>query len=571
MKDKKTWLKEWRWYSIYGMFFLVVLVFVVRLYSLQVINGDFYLDKVEKQYTGKSADFFDRGNIYFLDKNNNKIAAATLQTGYKIAINPMEIKNPEDIFNNLSPLLNLDADVFSEKVMHEKDTYEELAKRVDQETTDKISDLDLAGITMSKEKWRFYPGDSLAAHVIGFLSFKENDLVARYGLEKFYNEVLEKRDINHYSNFFAELFSGIEKTVKDEKPKGDIVVTVEPSVQTFVEQEMKKTREYYSAQRIGAIVMNPNNGEIYSMAIDPTFNINDFKDVDDISVLNNALVEGVYEMGSIVKPITMAVGLDTGAVTPETTYDDKGSMTLDKRTFYNYDKKARGVVNMQTVLNNSLNTGVAFVVGRVGNEKFADYMKKILGQKTNIDLPKESEPNVKNLNSTRDIEYATASFGQGIAVTPIGMITALAPLGNGGFRVEPHLLKRYEFDLGLSKDFEFKNKERIFKQETSESITRMLVKVVDEALKGGTVSMPNYSIAAKTGTAQMVDPNNGKYYDDRYLHSFFGYFPAYDPEFLVFLYIVDPRGANYASETLTDPFMNITKFLINYYNLPPDR
>jgi cell division protein FtsI/penicillin-binding protein 2 len=147
----------------------------------------------------------------------------------------------------------------------------------------------------------------------------------------------------------------------------------------------------------------------------------------------------------------------------------------------------------------------------------------------------------------------------------------LATLGNGGKLVTPHLVKRIEYDDGTVKDIVYPNNQQVLKPETSEEISRMLTAVVDDALRGGGVALPNHSIGAKTGTAQIADPVNGGYYEDKFLHSFFGYFPAYEPRFIVFMYTVEPQGVRYASETLTDPFMDIARFLINYYSIPPDR
>ena len=177
---------------------------------------------------------------------------------------------------------------------------------------------------------------------------------------------------------------------------------------------------------------------------------------------------------------------------------------------------------------------------------------------------------MKNLESPREVEYATASFGQGIALTPIAAVRALSALANGGTLVTPHLVKSIEYENGKIDTITFPEGTRVFKKETSEDITRMLVTVVDKALKHGKAKNPYYTVAAKTGTAQIAN-EHGKYYDDRYLHSFFGYFPAYDPQFLIFLYTVEPKGVQYASETLTDPFIDLTQFLINYYAIPPDR
>jgi len=273
------------------------------------------------------------------------------------------------------------------------------------------------------------------------------------------------------------------------------------------------------------------------MAVSPSFNLNEFSKENDISIFRNPIVEDVYEMGSIIKPLTISAGLDSEAITAETTYNDRGFIKIDGYEVSNYDGKARGVVDMQEVLSQSLNTGVVFVVGEMGNDVFREYMRNFgLIEKTDIDLPNEASPLIKNLDSPRNIEYATASFGQGIALSPIMTVRALSALANDGILTNPHLVKKINYEIGPAKTIEIKEGRRVLKSETADEITRMLVRVVDEALAGGTVKLDNYSVAAKTGTAQMANPKEKGYYDDRFLHSFFGYFPAYNPEFMVFPY-----------------------------------
>jgi cell division protein FtsI/penicillin-binding protein 2 len=208
----------------------------------------------------------------------------------------------------------------------------------------------------------------------------------------------------------------------------------------------------------------------------------------------------------------------------------------------------------------------------MGNKNFAEYMHKFgFGDETGIDLPGETRGLMNNLSSPRDVEYATAAFGQGIAVTPIGMIRALSALANGGLLVTPHVAKEVINDLGVGRSVFFEPSVRVIREDTSREITRMLVEVVDKALLEGTVTMPRYSIAAKTGTAQIARSRGQGYHDDRTFHNFFGYFPAFNPRFIVLLYTREPQGVRYASRTLTHPFMDITKFLINYYEIAPDR
>lgn len=580
--NKKNTIIKWRVYFVLGCFLVVALVIFAQLYIVQIVRGETYSQRSERQHVRPTSNIFDRGSIYFQTKDGEQIGAASLRSGYKIAIVPKNITHPEDVYNNLGFYLDLDEEFYISRAEKRDDPYEEIAKRVDYETGQKIKDLRINGVSIIPENWRYYPANDLAAHALGFVAFggDDNQLRGQYGLERYYEDVLSRDHSRVFSNFFVEMFSGVGKSVSNSESgsnesslRGSLVTTIDPDIQSFVANELKDLRSKWGSKTVGAIVMNPQTGAIKSMALNPTFNLNEFNLVDNASIYTNHLVESVYEMGSIVKPLTVAIGLDTGSITAETTYNDKGSLTLNTETIYNYDKRGRGVVPMQEILNQSLNTGVAFIESRVGNDAFADYMKRLFGGITGIDLPGEQWPLLSNLDSKNDIEYATASYGQGIAMTPVSITRALATLGNGGKLVTPHLVEKIEYDLGFSKDVspDPKDFEQIFSEETSEEISRMLTIVVDEALRGGTVALDNYSIAAKTGTAQIARDGAAGYYDDRFLHSFFGYFPAYDPEFIVFLYNIEPVGAQYASETLTEPFMNIAKFLINHYEIPADR
>jgi cell division protein FtsI (penicillin-binding protein 3)/stage V sporulation protein D (sporulation-specific penicillin-binding protein) len=318
--------------------------------------------------------------------------------------------------------------------------------------------------------------------------------------------------------------------------------------------------------------MDPKTGAIYAMAKMPTFDPNDLKNVKSVATFKNDLVEDVYEMGSIIKPLTMSVGVDLGKVSATTTYDDKGSVKVADRTIYNYDKKGRGVIPLLVAMMKSLNTGFVFIQQKIGNEMFAKYFQSFaLGKKTGIDLPNEATGLVSNLTHNRDVEFANASFGQGIAMSPIETIRAEAAIANGGYLVTPHVVEKINYRVGYSKNLEPEKGERVLREESAIAVTRMLVTNVDTSLLDGKAKNDRYSIAAKTGTAQIAIPGSGGYADDRHLHSFIGYLPAYNPRFIVFMYTLEPKGVSFASETLAKPFMDMTKYLINYYSLPPDR
>lgn len=552
----------------------VAALIVTRLFYIQVIHGREYSINAERQYAVPADHVFDRGSISFKERSGDLISAATLESGYLLAISPKEINNSEDVFQKISSVILIDRDIFMSKADKKSDPYEELAHRVSKDNATKIGAMKIPGVSLYTEKWRVYPGGTLASQVLGFLAYKGDDYSGRYGLENYYNDALSRVGGGLYVNFFAEVFTNLKDSFFTESTKreGDLVLTIDPAIQNALEGELSVVEGKYKSEISGGIIINPKDGSIYAMAKSPTFNLNNFQDVEDVNVFNNQIVEGAYEMGSIIKPLTMAAALDAGAVTTSTTYDDKGSLTFNNYTIYNFDKKPYGVVNMQTVLDKSLNLGAVFAMQKLGKEKFRDYMLGFgLGEKTGIDLPGEGRNLISNLSTNRDIEFANASFGQGIALTPISITRALSALANGGYLITPHIVEKIDYKTGLSKTFEYPKGNQVIRTETSEEINRMLTEVVDSTLLGEKGKMVNYSIAAKTGTAQLTREDGKGYYADRYLHSFFGYFPSYDPKFLIFLFTRNPQGEIYASHTLKDPFVNLAKFLINYYEIAPDR
>ncbi len=545
-----------------------------KLFLVQVVHSTSYSERADRQYSTPSSDIFERGTIYFSQKDGQLVSAALQTTGFKAVINPSKISDEELTYDKLSQIIKIDRDEFFAKVAKEDDPYEEVSNHLTKEEADAVSLLKIPGLSIFKEKWRFYPGGELSSQTLGFVAYKGDDLGGRYGIERQYDDTLARDKDSPYVNFFAEVFSNINKTIfSDESKEGDIVTTIEPSVQNFLEKTLGDVKEKYQIDSIGGIIMDPVNGAIYAESSKPDFDINNFSKVKNVATFSNPLVENVLEFGSVVKPLIMASALDAEVLKASTTYEDKGSVVVEKKEIFNFDKKARGVVNMQEVLNQSLNTGMVFVYKKLGKEKMRDYLLSFgIKDKTGIDLPNETSGLVSNLiNSPREIEYANAAFGQGIALTPIGITRALASLSNGGNLVVPHVVQKIKYDDGTEEEIKYETKRTKITPETGEEITRMLVGVMDQAISGGKPKLEHYSVAVKTGTAQVADSVDGGYYEDRHTHSFFGYFPAYDPQFIIFLYAINPKGVPYAVQTWADPFLNITKFLINYYDVPPDR
>jgi cell division protein FtsI (penicillin-binding protein 3)/stage V sporulation protein D (sporulation-specific penicillin-binding protein) len=560
---------------VVGVICLIAFLLLVRSYVVQIAHGNMYSEQAELQYVRTMDDLYTRGSIFFTNRDGTELSAAAIKSGYVLALDPSRITDAAGTCSQLAEVAKIDQELCLVRAVLPDRTYVEFQSEIDEPTAELITGLGLTGVFLYPEQWRYYPGSSVAARSIGFVGFTDEgtELRGKYGLERQYDDVLFRQNQVRSVNFFAELFSDLGGLVTNTKQhqSGEIVTSLELSVSQMLDTVLQETNDQYDSKLTGAIIMDPNTGEIVAMNAVPGFDLNDRSDAT-IEQFQNPLVENLYEFGSTIKALTMAAGLDSGAIVPSTTYYDSGELTLDTFTIRNFDGRGRGTVPMQEILNQSLNTGVSWIVTQMGKEKFRDYFLSYkLGSETGIDLPNEAYGLVDNLNSPRDVEYATASFGQGIAMTPIAITRALATLGNGGHLVTPHIVKKINFIDGTEKDLKYPEGTQVIKPETSEEISRMLTVVVDDALRGGTVALPNHSVAAKTGTAQIADPVNGGYYDDKFLHSFFGYFPSYDPEFIIFLYTVEPKGVRYASETLTTPFMDMTKFLINYYSIPPDR
>jgi len=549
-------------------------VLCASLYSTDIIHGSAYAAKAQAQYARPIAPLFARGSIFFSGKDGTESAAATLGSGYLLYMNPKQITDAAGAYEALSHFVTLDRASFMAKALKPGDPYEELESRLDAGPALSIQALGLKGIGVVPETWRSYPGGTLAAHELGVIGedTSSSTVTGRYGLERSYNSVLSRIGVGSSVNAFAQMFAGWDAAFGGDDRSGDIVTTIEPTVQAYLEKILAQTETAWHPDEIGGVIMDPSTGEIYAMSSHPTFDPNDLKSVRSTSVLSDPLVEHVYEMGSIMKPLTMSAALDSGAVTASSTYEDTGCMTLDQKKICNYDHKARGLTTLQTILSQSLNMGAATIALRTGATVFPKYFTSFgLASRSGTDLPNEASPLLGNLKNPKDIDIATASYGQGIAVSPVGMARALSVIANGGYVVEPHLVKEIDRTDGTVQKISPQRMGPVLKPETIDEVKHMLVTVVDTALANGTIKRDHYTVAAKTGTAEIADHVNGGYYSDKYLHSFFGFFPAYSPRFIVFLYQVYPKGAQYASETLTKPFDDLTSFLINYYNIPPDR
>ena len=546
-------------FAVCAAFFLIIF----RLFSLQGLNND----KYKATSLNQRENFFKqslprRGDIFLTAKNGGYFVAASTKKGFLAYINTKTLENPEVAYNKLNQVINIDKENFFKISEKKGDPFEILKKKLSPEEAELILSLNLKGVGITEDEWRFYPQGAFLSQVLGFSSVISDIPEGKYGIEKFFDSVLSGNSKKE-EKFFG-LFSSIARSFGGDLKDGeDIFLTIEPSVQNNAERELEELFLLWQVKSGGILVLDPKNGKVLAMAAFPEFDPNKYFEEENLNVFLNPFTEKIFEMGSVLKPITMAAAIDSGSITPNTTYFDKGFVEINGAKLRNFDEKPRGERNMTQVLEESLNTGAVFAMQKTGKKTFKEYLEKFgFFEKTGIDLPGEVNSNLSNLESGREVEFATASFGQGIALTPMAVAKGLSVLANGGN------LPKFALEEKNSQDND-EDQRRVIKEETAFLVSKMLVDVVDHTLAGGKAKIEGYSIAAKTGTAQIPDKKGG--YGEEFLHSFFGYFPAYDPKVLIFMFLERPIGAKYSSQTLTDSFVNMTKFLISYYNIPPDR
>lgn len=525
----------------------VFAVLIGNIYALQIEKGDYYAKRAQAREEASGALIPDRGLIYFTDKNQTQILAAVNKDYPVVYAVPKEISDPQEVAARLAPIVDHDQQDLVRMLSKPNDEYELLIDKATSSQVAQLRDLNEKGVYIRSETFRFYPLGTMASHVLGFISPSQDGTVAgRYGIELEFQDLLRgKAGIS--------LKDGIKNPVAGD----DIHLTIDRNIQAEAERILIGLYNEWGADGGSVIVQDPNTGKILAMANAPTFDPNQYSQAHLRDYLNGA-VELQYEPGSVFKVLTMAAGIDTGAITPDTTYVDTGSLTLNGRMIQNWDKKAHGLQTMTNVIEHSLNTGSAFAESKTGHQAFTEYVKKFgFGEKTGVDLPGEVGGSIGNLRNGRDINYATASFGQGISVTPLQMITAFSAVANGGVLMKPIIQENEKPEVVR----------RVISPDTAKKVIGMMVSAVDVNILA---HIPQYRVAGKTGTANIPDFQHGGY-TDNVVNTFIGFASAYDPKFVVLIKLDNPKGAPLAGQTVVPAFKKMTEFLLNYYEISPDR
>lgn len=537
-----------RLFLIISFFSLLNTGLFFKLYDLQIEEGKYYAKKAASQR--RLAGFLEpqRGNIYFTDRHNNLIPAA-MNKAYQVIFSvPKEISDSALTAASLASVVALDKEKLVKMFSKPDDEYELLLRKASLSQLEKIRELNLKGIYVDEENLRFYPFKNIASHLLGFVGINSESSypAGKYGLELYYDERLKGEAGRLETNRIIDPISG-----------ENFYLTIDSNIQTRAEEILLNLIQKYNAERGMVMVQEPKTGKILAMGAYPNFNPNDYAD-SKIENFLNPVLQSVFEPGSVMKVITMAAGIDAHKFTPATAIYDSGSLTLDGRTIKNWDNKAHGKVTMTEVIEQSINVGAAQAGKLIGKDLFYNYLVKFgFGEATGFNLPGELNGSLGNLKSSfRDINFATAAFGQGVAVTPIQMINAFSAVANGGVLMRPYL--------------NVEDGSKVIRRVISEEAARDVVKMMISAVKKAAIAqIPKFDVAGKTGTAQIPDLKRGGYLEE-FIHTYIGFAPALDPKFTILIRIDKPVGAPLAGLTVVPAFRELSEFILNYYNIPPD-
>ena len=569
-----------------GLSILIGLIFIRMIYLQYSPGGQDLKTKADLNYMYKHEVIEpERGSIY--DRFGNLLAGNKVV--YELGVDLTEIdRDPYTIAKYLSGPLGMDFNKIYNLAgapdRPNENEYNILADFVDGATITKIQDLQiqlakspensadgknilgtLVGVACKPHLVREYPENALASNILGFISFLDRkNGGAHYGTEEEFNGLLSGN--SQIVDVPTEPRSVTEIPVV---PPGDsLVLTINRRIQQSVETILDKAVEKNKAVSGTIIVYDPKTGEILAMATSPRIDPNKYWETDQAAKSFNRAVDITYEPGSVFKVLTMAAALDSGAVTPGTTFHDTGSIELGGYTIYDWDRNAWGTQTMTGCMEHSLNVCLTWVAEQLGPVRFYNYMKAFgIGQYTNVDLAGEKVTAlaVPGDNNWYPINLGTNSFGQGLAVTPIEMVQAVGAVANNGKMMYPHILKAI-IKNGEKTEFAPRQIGQPISAQTAHTETNMLAISLEQ--EASTALVDGYRVAGKTGTAEIPSPEG--YISNVTNASFVGWGPVDDPRFVVYVWLEKPKSSIWGSIVASPVFANVVQQLTVLMDIPTD-
>lgn len=575
---------------ILGLIFICMLLLCLRLGWIQIVKGDELSDKAIQQQTRDTPVEAERGIIY--DTNGNELAVSV--TCYTIWARPTDIKsaetkqeseeNVEKVSKSLSKILGLEYDEVKEMITKEQSIVK-IKKGVDKDTADKIRAKGFYGIEIAEDTKRSYPLGAFAAHTLGTVT---DDNAGLSGLELEYNTYLSGvagRWINYTDTRGNRLSYGEEKYYKAEDGYS-IVTTIDQVIQHYTEKAIAQVQEKTGSERVLAIVMDPKTGDILAMAQTPDFDLNDPKtpldteeqkklesmsETEQVAYWNkmwrNSLISDVYEPGSTFKLITTAIALEEDIAELDDTFHCSGSVEVAGERLHCWrSSNPHGTQNLKQALANSCNPAFIELATKIGIDLFYSHLDTFgITGKTNIDFPGEGSSLLQSRDSAGPVGLATIGYGQGVAVTPIQLITAVSSFGNDGKLMKPRLVKELRDQNGKTiQEFEPEVVRQAISQETADEMREIM-----EFSGGSTTDIDGYRVGAKTGTANKIK-EDGSGYSNKTYSSCIAMVPMEDPQLTVLVIADSPRGVHFGSATAAPGAKQIMEDTLRYLNISPD-
>jgi cell division protein FtsI (penicillin-binding protein 3) len=567
-KKRTEPLRTERWVQIRilvvtGLLGLCLLLMMYKAYSLQVANGDHYLALAQKQHLSSVVLTARRGPIY--DRRGRELAVTA--DAESVVANPRKVVNVSDTAEKLAAILGKDVRDMEAKLASPRH-FAFLARHVDPKTADDIRDLNLAGISIELEPRRYYPGKNIAAPVLGMANIDGRGLD---GIELVMQDFLEGKKARRsaFRDVSGRLMMAEGGDGTSAEPGAAVTLTLDRNIQYTAESALARAVDEHEAKAGIAIVLEVSSGEVLAMANWPTFDPNR---PSTRGKARNRAITDLYEIGSVMKLVTIAGALESGVITPESTFDiEKGRIKIGRKVIR--DSYRDDMLDVTGIMKRSSNVGTIKIARRLGKDGLHDTLRSFgFGSKTDIELPGERKGTLHPTKRWGEIGLATASYGYGYNVTPLQVAAAYAAVGNGGIYNEPRVVKEIRDHQGVPL-FESKSqKRRVLRPETAASLLPMLAAVFDKGRNGGTARelvVDGFAAGGKTGTSYKIDPKTHKYSDNLYVSSFAGLAPIDDPKIAVVIVIDEPHGEeHYGSKVAGPAFADIVSGTLKYLGVP---
>lgn len=539
-------------------------IIVFKLFYWQVIRHD----EITSIALAQSTETFDvpsrRGEIF----SSDRFALVSNTLSYLLYANPKLIPDKNAYVSKLSNMLSIDSASISSSLS--KDLFwVKLKNNLDSNKKKEIEALQLKGLGFQDNSIRYYPEGSMSAHLLGFLGKDESGNDKGYfGIEGYYDKQLAGRNGKLHVIHDGHGNTILNDIREEKKIDGrSFLLSLDRTIEFIAEKKLKEGIDEYNADGGSVVIMEVKSGKILAMASLPKFDPKTYYEYET-STYKNPVITNLYEPGSTFKVLVMASGIDKNLVKPETICDNcSAPVAIGEYTIKTWNNKYMENPTMTDVIVHSDNTGMVFVGRKLGVSSMVSYLKSFgIGKITGIDLEGEITGVVKDEKDWSPIDLATASFGQGISVTPLQLLTAVNSIANRGEMVAPSVVSEIITDDNKKIEIKPKNKGRVISETTAKVVTEMMVAAVEKGEAKWT-KLKNYKIAGKTGTAQI--PLAGHYDPNSTIASFIGFFPADDPKVSMLVLINKPKKSIYGAETAAPIFFNIAKELVNYYAIPP--